>query len=391
MKNRFLSLTLAAAMAFSPLRVLAAANPFNNSDELDKQIRAGLSHLYNLEFEKGDKIFQEIWGEAAEHPMIAFGKASVQWWRLSVYVLETDPEESKTFLKDVNDCIKLARAKIDRGDPTGEGYLALGGAYGLLGRWQATNQEWMSAYFTGKKAIKYLRRTLKVNPEMKDANMGLGIFDYYVATLPAVVRVLAFLGAGGDSQVGIQELTVAATEGTYSQTPSWLFLTEIYSNPENKPEKALEILEGLRKDYPASPFIHMLHVIAYYNHQRIERLEAEARSFQQRVENGSYREEFEVQARFALGAADFKSRRWQQAIDNFDKGIAAGTVKDPFYTWSFLYKGYALDALGKRADAVASYKEVQKQLRRWGSWDAAKKGVKQPFAATDDDLKKLRL
>ena len=369
----------------------AASNPFKTSDELDSKIRLGLSHLYNLEFDEGDKVFQSISSEAAEHPMVAFGKASVQWWRLSVYVLETDPEESKKFLVDVNECIRLSREKINRGDPTAEGYLCLGGAYGLLGRWQATNQEWMSAYFTGKKAIKYLRKALKVNPEMKDANMGLGIFDYYVATLPAVVRVLAFLGSGGDAQVGIRELKVAATEGTYAQTPSRLFLTEIYSNPENKPEIALEYLVGLRQDYPVSPFIHMLHVIALYNHQRLDVLAKEAKSFQERVDNGTYKKVFAVQSRFALGAVDFKARRWEEAIKNFNLGIAAGTVKDPFYTWSYLYKGYALDALGRRDDAIAQYKEVLKQLRRWGSWDSAKKYMKKPFSATDENLQKLKL
>ncbi len=389
MKSR-LSLVMVFLFSVNTM-AFSADNPFKTSNALDAKIREGLAHLYNLDFDKGDKVFEQIYSEAPEHPMVAFGKASVQWWRLSVYVLETDSEESEKFITEVNNCIRFSKEKIERGDPTGEGYLTLGGAYGLLGRWQATNQEWMSAYFTGKKAIKYLRKALKVNPEMKDANMGLGIFDYYVATLPAVVRVLAFLGSGGKPQVGIDELTVAAYEGTYAQTPSRLFLAEIYSNPENKPEKALEILTELKKEYPKSPFIHMMNVIAYYNHQRIDELTAESKSFQERVENGTYRKEFEVQSRFALGITEFKQRRWQEAIDQFDKGIKAGTEKDSFYSWSYLYKASALDVLGRREEAIAVYKDVLKQLRRWGSWDAAKKGLKTPYKGTDEDLKKLKL
>jgi tetratricopeptide (TPR) repeat protein len=249
----------------------------------------------------------------------------------------------------------------------------------------------VSAYFTGKKAIKYLRKALKVNPEMKDANMGLGIFDYYVATLPAVVRVLAFIGSGGDSKVGIQELTVAAYESEYAQIPSKLFLAEIYSNPENKPEKALEILGELRKDHPNSPFIHMMIVIAHYNHNHLAELASEAQNFQDRVDQGVYDKKFTVQSRFALAAVQFKGRHWEEAIKQYDLGIAAGTVKDPFWTWSHLYKAYALDALGQHDKAVPLYKSVLSQLRRWGSWDAAKKYMNKPFPATDEDLKKLRL
>ena len=63
-------------------------------------------------------------------------------------------------------------------------------------------------------------KALEINPRLVDANMGKGIFDYYVATLPSIVRVLAFIGMGGDKNVGLQELTIAATEGTYSRTAS---------------------------------------------------------------------------------------------------------------------------------------------------------------------------
>ncbi len=389
--KKIVGILLCSTLLFGSFRTASAANTFRISDDLDAAIKKGLADLYDLHFDQADKKFDAIYSHADEHPMVAFGKASVHWWRLSVFVLETDPEESKAFIDAVNDCIDKSKKRIDKGDPTGEGYLTLGGAYGLLGRWQATNQEWVSAYFTGKKAIKYLRKALKVNPEMKDANMGLGIFDYYVATLPAVVRVLAFIGSGGNPQVGVQELTVAAYESIYAQTPSRLFLAEIYSNPENKPEKALEILLGLRNEYPNSPFIHMMHVIALYNHDRLDELAEQAKSFQDRVDKGIYGKEFGVQSHFALAAVQFKARRWAEAIKEYDLGIAAGTIKDPFFTWSHLYKGYCLDALNRHQEAIPVYKAVLSQLRRWGSWDAAKKRINTPFQGTDEDLKKLRL
>jgi tetratricopeptide (TPR) repeat protein len=135
----------------------------------------------------------------------------------------------------------------------------------------------------------------------------------------------------------------------------------------------------------------MLDVIAYYNHQRLDQLAAEAKSFQERVDNGTYRKEFSVQSHFALAAVDLKARRWPEAIANYDLGIAGGMKKDPFFTWSYLYKGYALDGMGRREEAIAMYKEVLKQMRRWGSWDAAKKRIKDPFKGTDEDLAKIRL
>ena len=323
--------------------------------------------------------------------MVAFGKASVYWWKMSVYVLETDEKESKPFLDAVNECIKLSEAKIAKGDKTGEGYMTLGGVCGLQGRWQAANQQWMAAYFTGRKAIKYLRKAIKVNPQMKDAYMGLGMFDYYVAALPSVVRVLAFLGSNGNPQIGLDELTIAAYEGTYSQTPSKLFLAEIYSNPENKPEKALPIVVALQDQYPKSAFIHTMLMIVHYNMQNIPAMETENADFMKRIETGEFSAEMKTQGLFFSALVPFKKQDWAQATALFDTAIADGTVRDPFFAWSQLYKGYALDAQGKHDEAEELYKTILSEPRRWGSHDAAKKYLDKPFGADDPVLKKLVL
>lgn len=390
MKRTFsCTLTLALCLLFT--RPLASEpNPFAVSTDLDKSIRAGLHALYSLDFEEAEKIFKTISDQGKEHPMAAFGEASVHWWRLSVYILEGDKDESAKFIEAVNRCIEYSKEKIKRGDDTGEGYMTLGGAYGLLGRWQAANQEYLSAYFTGKKAIKYLRKSLKVNPKMNDAYMGLGIFDYYVATLPAVVRVLAFLG-GGDAKVGLEELETAANHGTYAQTPSKLFLTDLYSNQENKPEKAFELLASLKADFPASPFVHMLNIFTLYNHNRIEELHQDVLSYADRVEKGVYRKEFQSNAHFVFGLFHFKQKNWDEAIKEFELGIQTGNTKNPFFTWCHLYKGYSLDMRGRRNDAVAEYKDVLKQPRRWGSQAAAKRFIDDPFNEKEEALDKVKL
>lgn len=386
---RLLSTMLLVAMLARPS---SATNPFQIPDDLDRKIQSGLNHLYNLEFDQAAEVFNSIPADqAAAHPMVSFGKASVYWWKLSVYVLETDEKESKPFLDAVNECIKLSEAKLSKGEKSGESYMTLGGVYGLLGRWQATNQQWMSAYFTGRKAIKYLRKAVKINPDMKDAYMGLGMFDYYVAALPSVVRVLAFLGSNGNPQIGLDELTVAANEGTYSRTPSKLFLAEIYANPENKPEKALPIVIDLKKEYPLSAFIHTVQMIVYYNMQDVTSMELENADFMKRINNGQYSATLKTQGLFFNALVQFKKHQWDQATATFNAASAAGTVRDPFFTWSELYKGYTLDILGKRDQAKQMYKQVLSEMRRWGSHDAAKRYLDKPFTAEDPILKKLVL
>jgi tetratricopeptide (TPR) repeat protein len=320
----FLSLILAGILTVSP--AAAADNPFKVSPELDKALSDGLHELYNLNFDKALAIFETVKDQAEEHPMVAFGIASVHWWRISVYVLEYDPKEAEEFRVAVEECFRVSKKKIAEGDETGKAYLTLGGAEGLTGRLDAANREWMKAYFGGKSAIRNLRRALKTNPKMVDAYMGLGIFDYYVAALPAFVRVLAFLGTGGDKQKGLDELAQAGNEGTYARTPSQLFLVNIYSNLEDRPIEALETLKKLRAEFPVSPFIHMLQVIARYNHGTDEELALEAHDFMARVNDKTYREEFRLQGTFALGLIPFRDKNWAEAEAKFREALDATRI-----------------------------------------------------------------
>jgi len=384
-------LVLAAPLLIGPSLKAGEEHPFNISPELHQTIDKGMNQLFNLEFEEALQTFEGVQDKAQEHSMISFGVASCHWWRLSVYVLEGDEKESEPFLKAVKKCLMDSQALIDRGDPTGEGHLTYGGALGLWGRWEATNRNWFSAYFKGKKAYRYLKKALKKNPRLKDANMGLGIFDYYVATLPAVVRIFAFLGMGGDASVGLTELHIAANESQYARIPSKLFLSDIYANLENKPLKALEIVSALREEYPKSAFIHMLQIIALYNHGNIDHLEESAQEFYSFTQSGTYKSEFKVQGDFSLGITYFKKKNWEKADEYLTHGIETGHSMDPFHTWSYLYRGYTRDVLGKREEAVLDYKTVLAKMRRWGSHDNAKKRLKKPFTPKGEELDKLKL
>ena len=387
--NRLTAVLTLTSFLFLP--VLNAEHPFKISPDLDEAIKAGLNELYNFNFEKSLAIFDAIKDEETEHPMVAFGVASTHWWRISSYVLEADPEESAAFLDSVQNCIKLSEQMIKNGDSTGEGHLVLGGALGLLGRWQATNRQWMSAYFGGKKAYRHLSKALKINPQLKDAYMGKGIFDYFVDTLPAVIRTLVFIGQGGDPKVGLSELEEAANHGIYSKTPSKLFLTQIYTESEKKPEKALEVLNSLRLDHPQSPFIHMMKIIGLYNAHQTEELRRDAFEFKKNVDLKIYSSDFSSEAHFAMALANFKEKKWKEASKYFDMARTSGNDKNPWRTWAALYLGYCYDALEQREEAVQQYKWVLKQLRRWGSHDHAKAHLSRPFKESDPEINKLEI
>lgn len=359
--------------------------------ELDRVIKAGLVDLYNLKYEDGLAKFQSIQEHKEEHPIIAYAIAAAHWWRLSVLVLEPDEKESQAFLDATKECVELCERKMKEDDLTGETHLAIGGVMGLYGRWLVTNRSYVKAYFRGKKAYKYLVEALEINPQLSDANMGKGIFEYYVATLPKVIQVLAFIGTKGDKETGLKQLHDAADNGIYSEVSAKLFLIDIYARGENRPDKSLEIVQTLKEDYPQSPFVKILEIISYYNYGSVEKLEEIATESKRFVAEGIYPSYFKTQVHFAFGIAHMKKKEWKLAEMEFTKAIKVGYTKDAFHSWSILYRGYACDAQGKREEAIENYKEVLNQLRRWESWDNAKNRIKNPFEGTEEDLAKLTL
>jgi hypothetical protein len=126
---------------------------------------------------------------------------------------------------------------LKKGDPTGEIRLCLGGALGLKGRWDAIQGHWLAAYKNGKKAFDVQDEAIKSNPELYDAYLGVGIFHYYVAVLPAAVKIFARMIFGGSKAQGLREINLAKDKGRFSRTAALLFLVNLHVNNEKDPAR----------------------------------------------------------------------------------------------------------------------------------------------------------
>jgi len=388
---KYIRISLSALFLFSANPGYGYDHPMNIPEEVDQVINHAYDDLFNLKFDEAISSFESIQEHAEEHPFVAFALASAHWWRLTIYVLETNKKESRAFLDSAKRTIKICKKKIRAGDPDAEGRLVLGGIMGLLGRWKMENHEWLEAYFKGKKAYKHLKKAVKKNPDLNDAYFGLGMFDYFVATLPSIIQILAFLGVNANKEEGLRQLHLAAEKSNYANIPAKLFLAEIYSIYEDKPEKALKILAALKESTPLSPYIHILQVVALYNYGNLDELKIVSRECLEHAGKEGFGTDFITRGNFALGVTHFKDNQWEAAVKAFDKAIQRKNTIDPFYIWSYLYKGYALDVLGRRKEAVSNYKTVLDHSRRKNSHNKAKAHLKKPFTPDDIELKKLIL
>lgn len=343
------------------------ADPLGLDPELDARIHAALEANYRMDFEQGAAELAAVEALAGEHPLVTFGDLLIEWWKVTAAVWEEDRDLCEPMLAAAERSLAAAETLIAAGDPTGEGHLVKGATLGLLGRWHIKNRHWMKSYFIGKEAKANLERALEINPALDDAYSGIGIYDYFVAKLPGVVRWLAFSGQTADPADGMRKVERALAKGTYTVVGTKAALSLIFIRNELNPARALELIDELLAEHPHSPFFGSLRLIALYDLNRPEELALEAARQAALLEAGHYPAERAAQIHFARGLAEFRQQNWAAADAAYAQAVQSGHDSDPFATWARLHRANILDVRAERREARAAYREVSKMLNRWGT------------------------
>ena len=98
----------------------------------------------------------------------------------------------------------LGEERLDRDDDDVEGLFYLGAAAGNLGRFYGMEDRWLKAYWHGRRGKNALLSLVEIDPDYNDAYLGLGIYHYYSAVLPKIVRTLSYvMGIRGDKNLGL--------------------------------------------------------------------------------------------------------------------------------------------------------------------------------------------
>ena len=193
--------------------VCAETNSVADNGQMNGAIREALDVYYQMKYKRAEELFDNAINKWPEHPMPYLVKAG---YALERYRFHDDntKEENRRFKEMVfnlnKKTIELAEKllKVSSDDPDANYYLAAG--YGNMGRFYVINRQWWRAFWNGKKGFKLCEKVVSINPDYYDAYLGLGIFHYFTATLPKVVKILSFLlGApDGDKDRGISEIKI---------------------------------------------------------------------------------------------------------------------------------------------------------------------------------------
>jgi tetratricopeptide (TPR) repeat protein len=246
---------------------------FTPDAELLPAARRGMSQLLNGDVDGSIRTFQQIRREHPESPLGYLFEADATWWKIYLTTGNlVDPDVfdvvskaaspyDNTFLSLAQQAIRLADARVHARQDPARSLLDEGMAYGLLARFYGLHDSDLPTARAGKKMRALLLRALQIDPNLTDAYLGVGIYNYFVDTLPEIVKLLKFVIGlpGGSREVGLQQLELAATKGDLVRGEAGFYLAKDFSRSnEQEYAKSLALFQELAKQYPDNPLWTLL-------------------------------------------------------------------------------------------------------------------------------------
>jgi hypothetical protein len=365
--------------------------------EFDRLRNEGNDALYNMDYKTARDRYQRMTQVVPDHPAGYVYLANNLWLetlnssrRLSTSLYTggsfyaQDSDEDKVDPKrdrEFNDLIKQALAKtkarllLNASDAEALYYEA--SALGLRAGYGTTvKRTFARAIGDANDSIQIQKKVIKVDPNYTDAYLSIGLYEYVIDSLPFGWRVLArFAGLKGSKSKGISHLEAVTQSGKYASDDARVVLIGIYSK-EGKPERALEMISYLANKYPRNYLFGIERAAMLY---RMGRSDEGNQAFADLLKD----------ARVAQVAADLVNYQWgeslaakgdyQTALERYNEVKRWQKSEAELVSLAHLHAGQALDALGKRNEAVTEYQAVLKRENVFDSHKLASQYVKKPY------------
>jgi predicted Zn-dependent protease len=226
------------------------------------------------------------------------------WWQIQLDPANTARDAALQTRADA--AIAATDAWTRREPQRAEAWFYLGGAHGARVQLHVLRGRPLAAARDGKRIKDALERALTLDRGLQDAYFGIGLYHYYADIAPAAARLLRFLLLlpGGDRRQGMEEMLRARNRGQLLRSEADYQLHVIYLWYEKQPDRAIDLLAGLRDRHPRNP--HFLQAIAEIEDRSLHDPAASLRSYEALLaaaRGGAVAEGGMAQAVAHLGAA----------------------------------------------------------------------------------------
>ena len=228
-----------------------------------------LEKIYSLDIAGAVEAAKRMEAERPEHPLGYLLEAEALWWRIWCTSAEfkygmsdarhrSKAEGDQHYYQLAAKASSLAEAQINRHE-TAEMQFYAGMADATGARLYALRGENRNAARAGVRARDHLARAKVLDATLADADMGLGLYNYYVDTLSAMARVLRFFMGipGGSKQEGVRLLEHAIADGVVTSSVARFYLALNLHRYDQQYEKALTVIGPLAEKYASNPLFQL--------------------------------------------------------------------------------------------------------------------------------------
>jgi tetratricopeptide (TPR) repeat protein len=204
-----------------------------------------------------------------EDPLGYLLEADAMWWKIWCMSAEfrygmTFPRHraklaaDRRYLELAAKVSALAEAQIAEHE-TAEMQFYAGMGDALAARLYGLRGEGRNTARAGVRAREHLLRAATLDPQLADADFGLGLYNYYIDTLSSAARVLRFFMGipGGSKRDGIRQLQHAIDDGVLTPAEARFYLVINLHNYDQQYERALEVIGPLVEKYPSNPLFQL--------------------------------------------------------------------------------------------------------------------------------------
>jgi len=216
-------------------------------------ITRGINELYNYHFDNSILLLDSAISINPKHPVPYFVKIASKW--LDTQINIGFDSSYAVIYRGVEDVIPIYEKLISENPDSAKYYLYLGSSYGLRARVDLAKKDWLGVIYSAYKGHENIKYAQKLNPQLNDIYMPIGLMEYYASISSKPVQWMAKLfGIEVNRNLGIKHLELSAELSKYSWIESSTILLYLYLYFENDIEKAFHLSEKLYLSFPDHPF-----------------------------------------------------------------------------------------------------------------------------------------
>ena len=230
----------------------AAAPP-----EMERELAGVVDLFYDMDFDKARAASDALAARHPRHPAGAFYR-SVSTYQRWIAEGMRSTDTFRAFELDGEAAEAAARAMMDA-NPA-EAHYYLGATLGFRARANVARRNFLRALPDGSAAVKHLKKALALDPALSDARLGMGMYHYFAARMPAGAKPFAYLliGEGADRKLGLSALwSVAETTGIARMEARSVLATILSKDEEADWGGAERLLAELSERYPHNPIFRL--------------------------------------------------------------------------------------------------------------------------------------